>query len=250
MKFVVGSQVSCWPVTESNGLAILAEHCFKWPREVTENDRSTLIQTAEDVLFKACIVKLPLAFPQELVLATPSSLEGKLHNVRTLALELKIVLNNATNRDLNRSIDGMSRVGVLFPMLKVCVITLLVQGYNMYLLEGLVHMLPRYGNLTYDEKRSAWEHVSLKESIIRLLESYTRSGPGQRKLLQLNAQGGASKRTGPLIEVDGPISIGDEQRSGEGLTSNNGLSAGQQESSEDEFIVNARRIFDLMMMKY
>lgn len=48
--------------------------------------------------------------------------------------------------------------------------------------------------------------------------------------------------------MDGPISIEDEQQSREDLTSDNGLSAGQQESSEDAFIANTRRVFDLILL--
>lgn len=251
VEHVVRSRMPYWPVIESDRLDTLAEKCFTWPKGVTETVRNTLRRTAEEVLFNVCIIKLQLTFPHPGIFAIPSPLLDNLQNIRRLVLEADIVLHDTYHRDLNRSIEGMSSLATLFPRLKVCVMIVLVQSHKAGDSTTFNNLFSHYRNLKYDTNSSKFVNVPLEESIVKIIASFIRVGPGSRNLVRLKLQGQPrdSEFLAPLSEVDDLVSTESEEERGEDLASENGVAPREWEEKRREatIVANAKRIFDQTM---
>lgn len=247
IESLVWSQVPCWPAAETDCIQTLAAECFIWPKTVTDDVRSLLSRIAEQVLFDACIFKLKLEFAQPHVFAIPPSLDGRFCNIRRLVLELVIVpRHGAYHREINRGIEGMSELGVLFPRLKVCVVMLHVRSMHVRSIGAFVNALSKFRNIRRAKDSLQWEHEPLEESIVDLIASFLRCGPGRRKLVRLSREGfwRRAKEAEPLIEARDSRTIAEEHRSSKGLDMGVESPAIEQSVGGDLYIAEARHIFD------
>lgn len=252
-EHVLGSPLSPRKTIESDGLDMLTDKCFSWPKNVDENDRKLLRQTAKKVLLDTCIVKLALIFVQPHVLMIPSSLAENTSNIRRLALELALKPRDGTyHRDLNRAIEGMPKLVEHFPRLKVCVITLLLDDDGHVNLEFFANIMSEYRNIVRDKDGAKWVYVPLERNLVELIASFIRCGPGSSKLLRLSRHTGSSpyKRSGPLLRVNGGTETKDDKNPSEVLAGGDIFPDDDQGRGQDPADANAKHILDQMLRSY
>lgn len=206
----VESQVGCWNVQDSPvqpALAYLADKCFfAWPRGITDDTRNTLRLESANALIKASIVQIPMAFAPHNRLVVPPLLVERQHDLRRLALDLHTTpMNGSYNRELNKTIKAMPSLGKDFPNMKVFVLSLYFHSRTEKNSRPFKSEVLKMRNIKRIDAESGWQHSTIQDTTVDLVQAFAESAPGPRKLIRFgdvsDTDGYGYPWVGPLVEV-------------------------------------------------
>ena len=200
----VKSQFGHWSVHQSTVLSELADKCFEWPGGATDNTRNILSLEAADALIRVSIVQITMEFSAQNTIVVPPLLVGRQNDLHRLALDLHTTpVDGRYNRELNKSIKAMPSLGTHFPNMKVLVLSLYfhcrTRANDSFKYEAL-----NMRNLRRMDDGSGWEHTTIKDTTIDLVQGFAKSAPRTRKLIRFGhvaEDGDTDPWIGPLVEV-------------------------------------------------
>jgi hypothetical protein len=198
LRATVASQRLKWRPTDSDSLETVIGEFYAWPSKVDRTQREVLQRDTEPLLLETAIIEIPAHFisrNNSMVPAIPKALEQNVQHVRHLVLDLRLDdRNDATQRELNRTRSGMDALRVLFPRLKVCVVSFLSQ------IRASVSFAA--SNLSLRNRTSFSQTETLETSLVNFINVFHQRGPGDRKLVRFLDQNNYSySHAGPLVDV-------------------------------------------------
>jgi hypothetical protein len=199
LRAAVASERLQWPPTDSDSVDTTAGEFYAWPDNTDRTQREVFQRDTEPILLETAIIEIPAHFISQgnnnMVPVIPKALEQNGQHVRRLVLDLRLdSRDSAYQRELNKTCSGMDALKLLFPRLKVCVVSFLKNRDRFF---GSFHT----SGLNLRNSTSFAQSETLETSLVKFINVFYQRDPSERKLVRFLDQTYNTSDAGPLVNV-------------------------------------------------